>query len=506
MEARAGQPKYIPPRRFQGRVSTFRAGLVAVMLLVVATFLAFSKALPWKQPFEFKAAFESANKIRLDSPVRIAGVEVGKVTKVDHLDNSNLAVVSMDVKDNGLPIHKDATLKIRPRLFLEGNFFVDLKPGTPEAPDIKDGDTIPVTQTSDPVQLDQVLTALQSDNRRDLQKLLEGLGTGLMHTPTPSEDITQDPGVRGKTGAEALNRSIGYSATGLKTAAEVQHAFLGTMPHDLRKLVAGLQKTAAGLDQNEEQLKDFFTNFNITMTALASEQSSLREAIRLLGPTIERANSFFGHFAQALPPTRQFVRAFIPGVRETGPTIKASDQWLTQFTALASRPELGALLADLRPMTANFAKVVADSIPLYRQTDLTSRCFSNVVLPAGDAVLNDGASSSGARTFKEFWYAMVGFAGATQNFDANGLYTRVQTGGGPNTIKSGKLAGRPVNQAQLYGNAILPPLGTRPKKPTKKPPYKPSYACYKNKVPDLNGPAAKQGPAEAVVSSAGGSR
>ena len=94
---------------------------------------------------------------------------------------------------------------------------------------------------------------------------------------------------------------------------------------------------------------------------------------------------------------------------------QASDQWLTQFTALASRPELGGLLEDLRPMTANFAKVVADSIGLYRQTDLTSRCFSNVVLPAGDAVLNDGASSSGARTFKEFWYAMVGFAGATQN-------------------------------------------------------------------------------------------
>ena len=43
----------------------------------------------------------------------------------------------------GLPIHKDATLKIRPRIFLEGNFFVDLQPGTPSAPTIDDGDTIP---------------------------------------------------------------------------------------------------------------------------------------------------------------------------------------------------------------------------------------------------------------------------------------------------------------------------------------------------------------------------
>ncbi len=38
-------------------------------------------------------------------------------------------VVTMEIDDDGLPIHKDATAKIRPRIFLEGNFFVDLQPG-----------------------------------------------------------------------------------------------------------------------------------------------------------------------------------------------------------------------------------------------------------------------------------------------------------------------------------------------------------------------------------------
>ena len=37
--------------------------------------------------------------------------------------------VTMEMKESGLPIHKDATLKIRSRIFLEGNFFVDLTPG-----------------------------------------------------------------------------------------------------------------------------------------------------------------------------------------------------------------------------------------------------------------------------------------------------------------------------------------------------------------------------------------
>ena len=50
--------------------------------------------------------------------------------------------VTMAIDDEGLPIHKDATAKIRSRIFLEGNFFVDLKPGTPSAPNVDDGDTI----------------------------------------------------------------------------------------------------------------------------------------------------------------------------------------------------------------------------------------------------------------------------------------------------------------------------------------------------------------------------
>ena len=79
----------------------------------------------------------------------------------------------MEIQDNGLPIHKDATLKIRPRIFLEGNFFVDIQPGTPAAPNLKSGDTIPIQQTATPVQLGDLLTALQSDTRSDLQTLIQ---------------------------------------------------------------------------------------------------------------------------------------------------------------------------------------------------------------------------------------------------------------------------------------------------------------------------------------------
>ena len=57
-------------------------------------------------------------------------MDVGKVTKVEAVEAGEDAVkVTMEIEDKGLPIHEDAELKIRPRIFLEGNFFVDLQPG-----------------------------------------------------------------------------------------------------------------------------------------------------------------------------------------------------------------------------------------------------------------------------------------------------------------------------------------------------------------------------------------
>src|SRR5918992_1451045 len=105
----------------------FRAGLLAIIVIAVGTYFGFTKANPFASPFEMTAAFDTVNNLKPNSPVRIAGVEVGKVTEVEAVSgDSGAAVVTMEIKDKALPIHTDATMKIRPRIFLEGNFFVDL--------------------------------------------------------------------------------------------------------------------------------------------------------------------------------------------------------------------------------------------------------------------------------------------------------------------------------------------------------------------------------------------
>src|SRR4051794_568324 len=312
MEAGAPQRKVIVPRRFRGRVSTVRAGTLTLFILIIGVFLAFTKSLPWQQPFEFNAVFQTGNNLRLDSPVRIAGVTVGKVTKVERAKDSQLVKVTMTLDNQGQPIHKDATAMIRSRIFLEGNFFVDLHPGTPGAPKVDDGDTLPVTQTSTPVQLDQLLTALQTNDRAYLQDLLKGFGDALIRKPTAADDAQQDPAVQGLSASQSLNKSLNYAPKALKNSAAVSEALLGTEPHDLSKLIAGPAKTTTALSTNEEQLKDLITNFNRFFAIFAAERTNLTQSVRLLGPTLLHARKSLTSLNAALPSLSGFARDIVP--------------------------------------------------------------------------------------------------------------------------------------------------------------------------------------------------
>ncbi len=64
-------------------MSVFKAGVLAITTLVLLTYFGFSKANPFANPYELKAMFRDVENLKTRSPVRIAGVEVGKVVKVE---------------------------------------------------------------------------------------------------------------------------------------------------------------------------------------------------------------------------------------------------------------------------------------------------------------------------------------------------------------------------------------------------------------------------------------
>jgi virulence factor Mce-like protein len=483
-------------RRSTGRERTpFQVGAIAIVVLGILVYLGFSKDIPFvNPPYELKAVFSDAQNMSTRSPVRIAGVEVGQVTGVEeYSEDSELTVVTMELKDDALPIHEDAELKIRPRIFLEGNFFVELDPGTGSEPALDDGDTVPAAQTSSSVQLDEILTSLQSDTREDLQKLIQGYGDSLNGEPQPGEDDDQEPMTRGETAAESLNDSLDTAPDALRGIALVNDAALGTELHDLSELVIGQSRVSEALAAKEEQLKDFVTNFNRTMAAFAAEEDNLQRTIRLLPEVLEQANPALDSLNASLPPTRAFAREILPGVRETPATIEVSFPWIEQVRALVSPAELQGLVNDLRPAIDDLAQLTDDSVELLPMVDDTSRCFIENVLPAGDIVIDvpNYPHETGVENYKEFWQSQVALSGESQNFDGNGQYTRFQPGGGTQTLSTGNtnLGGPP-----MFANPNLPSLGSIPRYPARKPPYRRDVKCHNNALPKVNENAVRGTP------------
>jgi phospholipid/cholesterol/gamma-HCH transport system substrate-binding protein len=480
-------------RSHRQRVSPFAAGMIALAVVVLALYGAFVHKYPWSNPYELKATFANANNLAVNSPVRIAGVTVGKVTNISTKEGSSASVVTMALNDDALPLHKDAEAKIRPRIFLEGNFFVDLKPGSSGSPHLSSGGTIPMTQTFSPVQIDQVLGVLQGSTRQSTQKLLENYGDALNGKPRPGEDRLADPATRGQTAAQSLNDSLDHAVPALRDVSQVNQAFLGTEPHDLSKLIRSAGLTSQELARHEDALKNLVTNFNTTTAAFADQATALQTSIRLLPGVLTAADSALFHLNNTFPPLRAFSREILPAVHETPATVAASFPWIAQTRALVSPSELGGLVQDLQPTVANLAAATDGSIQLFPQVDLVSRCFTDVLLPTGDIKVEDPPLSTGIENYKEFWQALTALSGESQNFDGNGSYTRFQTGGGSHFVSTGQALGGGPSSVQ-FGNAILQPIGARPGRPAQRPPYNRTFACYKNPIPDINGATTVNGP------------
>ncbi|HEX2071870.1 MAG TPA: MlaD family protein [Thermoleophilaceae bacterium] len=471
-------------RAFRQGMSPVRAGLIALVIIVVATFFAFSKDIPFTQTYRIQAVFENSNLVAPRSPVRIAGIDVGKVIEVERYKDTDMSVVTMEITDDGRPVGEDATVKVRQRLFLEGNFFLDLKPGTPGAEELPDGGMIPVAQTSSPVQLDQVLTTLQADTRRNLQDTIVGFGEALDSEPTAADDADQDPDVRGLTGAQALNKAFETGVPALKGSAIAAESLRGTEARDLSRLVEGVAGVSRGLAQNETQLSEFLTDFNTTMAATASRAPQLEETVRLLGPTASNLRRGLASIEAALPPTQEFSRAILPGVRETPITVAASEPWLDQAIPFFGAQELGGLLKQISPATRDLASATHESRPLVRESDDFNRCITEVIIPTGNIKVDDGEFSSNTENYKEFWHAVAGQAGEGGGFDGNGPFLRLSAPGGSLPITSGKTN---YQEQALHANASQPLLRSAPAYPNSLPPLRRDVPCHRNPVPDVNG-------------------
>jgi virulence factor Mce-like protein len=456
-------------RRRRKGLSRFSAGLIGIVLVIVFSYLAYTKfANPFASQYTIHATFSNANGLQPGSLVRIAGVNVGTVTGVSpepgctrstkSQSACQAADVAMTISSSGLPIHRNATFAIRPRIFLEGNFFVDVSPGTPSARVAGNGFTFPIQQGVEPVQFDQVLTSLQDNTRQNLQTLLQQYGKAV------------------KKGGPSFNKSIQYWLPAYEYSSIVSHDALGLQPHDLSNYIAAQGPVAGAIDAHPQQLESLITDFNTTANAFARVNTSLQSTLVQLPRALSAAIPAFNALNAAFPPLRQFARALIPGVKSTGPMVDASLPFVTQLNALVQPSELRGLTADLKPTVPALAKLTLDTIPLMRnQVRPLSSCVANIVYPWSQMTVPDSNfnASNGFPTRKVFQEGddyLPGLAGESRNFDANGPYVRILGTGGTLTYSL---------QPGLFGQALTKLDAVQPQVPPggKRPPYEPNVPC-----------------------------
>ncbi len=480
------------------RTRPVRTGVIVIVIVALVSYFGFTKHIPFKHGFRLHAVFASALNIHAKSPVRIAGVDVGQVSSIKR--EGGVGVVTMEINNGGLPIHTDATVKIRPRIFLEGNWFVELQPGSPSAPDFHSGGTIPITHTADPVQLDQVLDALNTDTRANLQEFLIEYGSGLTRKPTPEEDAQQEPEVRGLNGAQGLNKAYQRGPTALRGSAVLNQAITGSEPHDLSALVKSIGKVTGALNVHEQELGELIVNFNNFFNSFAVESAPLRTTVAELPTVLGGINRGFASLDASFGPTKVFAHDILPGVKSTPSLVTVAVPWIEQTQASLQPAELGGVAQGLAAALPNLAKLEGEQTPLFHQTDLFNKCLTNLIYPAGNTKLQDGSSTTGVENYKEFWYSLVGLAGLGATFNGNGPVAKFIVGSSGHTVRSqpSSIVGANIpagSGLRLLGRSPLPPLGTRPAFPGSEPEYKPLVPCYTQKLPDFNGPLS-QGPAD----------
>jgi virulence factor Mce-like protein len=449
--------------------------LIAVLVIASAgavTYYAFNQGLPFVHRFTLYAVVQNSYNVRGGDPVRIDGVDVGQVQSVS--PDGRQSRIAFDLDGSALPVHRDATVRIRDRLFLEGSYYLQLDPGTPEAPTLGDQATIPASHTSGPVQFYQFLSVFTGPVRQSFASSLEAFNRGF--GPPPGRPESQ-------SGAAGLKQFATQLAPLLKDTAVFSRALRGTGPFDVERLLRSTRSVAGTLAANSAQLAGLVDGLDRTSTALAFSDGALAQTIRGLDQTLV-----------ATPPTLRAVQSSLPGVerlaRALGPSLLQAPPILDRLTAIVRRVaaalapvQRSSLIESLRAtfkQLPNILTQVASAFPIgYELTN----CFITHIIPILVQQVPDGSLSSGGTVLQDFTHFLPGLAGATGSFDGNGPYTRFLLGAGNNTL-SGSFHGGVVSTPPPGGGSIE---GARPHwfgdlQPKD---FRPDLACATQKLPSL---------------------
>ena len=247
-----------------------RSALVGlgVTLALVAMAWAVGGLKIFHRSYSVSAVFSDASDVASGDPVRVAGVDVGKVTAVQRLPHS--VRMSLDIK-KGIHLSEATTASLKLRTLL-GKKFVDLAdPGS--GPAMRSGALIPMDRTRPAVGVDEVITAFQ----------------GRLH----QTDVTAMNGVMREfdkvmAGREGDVNKLLVDLSGLTQT-------LAARKGDIDTLIAASDKLSAAVDQRRDALGTSVNDMAAALDALAARRQQLSDLVTGVEGLSERLTPLITH-------------------------------------------------------------------------------------------------------------------------------------------------------------------------------------------------------------------
>ena len=321
-------------------------GLLVITIAVAGYILTNERlSIPFISPstYTLDADFQTAQAVTpgQGQSVRISGVQIGLISGVSLKNGEGVVKMSIDKKYESV-IRTNWTALLRPRTGLD-DMFVELSPGIGNAPVAKPGYTIPVSNTMPVVNLDEILSSLDSDSREYLDLLVNGAGQGLQNN-----------------GGDELAQVMERFEPTHRDLARLNGAVV-QRGADLRQLVNSLKRLNVALAAKQPQIVQLIDSSEQVFGAFASEDQNVSRAVADLPSTLNQTTATLAKvqaFAQQLGPA---AKNLLPAAN----ALKGADQALTALAVpgapivqnqirpfvIASRP----VVRNLRPAAVNLA-------------------------------------------------------------------------------------------------------------------------------------------------------
>ncbi|MEV7379592.1 MlaD family protein [Streptomyces lydicus] len=311
---------------------------------------------PWSDRYEFQADFAQVPGVNASQApkVRIAGVQVGQITSSKITDKGQARLAFS--LEPGHKIYRNARLVLRPTNPLN-EMYVEVDPGGPPARQLPAGGVIPVTQTTRPVQSDEVLNHLDSRSRAALTTLLSASDVALASAPQhlPSGlNSTDTTLTQFRPVLDALKRRRRNISKLVTSLSQISTA-VGHNDARLTGLMTSTQRTLGVLSHNNGDLEATLRQLPGTTSELHHAMTGVKGLTTQLNPTLKNLSKASTQLPKVLGKVQVTVNGLGRTVRSANPVVSAAGPVVDDLSPLVS--DVHTALGDLQPVTRDLGPV-----------------------------------------------------------------------------------------------------------------------------------------------------